>query len=479
MLKILFLPVAALIFTLLVPVSALAAGMGDKVSKAYKPLVVQISADFARGNEDGFGFIVGEEGGFFYIVTANHVVRTMKSDNPTRKVWLRFFWDPGGKRKDAELLGNMHKRHDLALLRIAKDKVFMADKVSWGKQAYCKEWIDEEPVWFIGRQKKWYVPSDRRAGGMINTEADLDGIVHFDINSIKPGSSGAPLIIEKGIVGMVIEDVVDEARAVNIDLVRRFVSKAYPDAWNLDPCGTTPPASEPVQDNTMTEKFTNMEFVRMSEGCFQMGSPQGEDGHVSDEGPVHEVCVDNFWIGKYEVTQGEWRTIMHDNPSGFKKGDSYPVESVSWNEVQSFIKKLNNKSGKQFRLPTEAEWEYACRANEPGQYCGGDNVDALAWYADNSGGSTHPVGLKEPNGFKLYDMSGNVWEWCQDWYGEDYYGNSPRKTPKGPTFGSNRVIRGGSWIDYAGVVRSALRDWYAPVNRHDGLGFRLVLSPGQ
>jgi len=145
--------------------------------------------------------------------------------------------------------------------------------------------------------------------------------------------------------------------------------------------------------STFTDPVTGMEFVWVPNGCFQMGSSSGEKGRDSDEGPVHRVCVDGFWIGKYEVTQGQWQKVMGNNPSYFKKGSNYPVEQVSWDDCQSFIKKLNRQSRKTFRLPTEAEWEYAARGGRSGEkYAGGNDVDRVAWYSGNSGGSTHPVG---------------------------------------------------------------------------------------
>ncbi|MCI5224771.1 MAG: formylglycine-generating enzyme family protein [Candidatus Electrothrix sp. AR4] len=195
----------------------------------------------------------------------------------------------------------------------------------------------------------------------------------------------------------------------------------------------------------------------------------------NNEGPVHKVCVDSFQMGKYEVTQGQWQKITGENPASFKKGDMYPVEKVSWNDAQEFINKLNAKSGKSYRLPTEAEWEYACRANDSGKYCGGDNLDSLAWYDKNSGYSTHPVGGKQANKFGLYDMSGNVWEWCADWSGDNYYNSSPQDNPTGPSSGSDYVIRGGSWQHIPTVMRAANRGGAGPDNRNEDLGFRLVL----
>ncbi|MGE4298007.1 MAG: formylglycine-generating enzyme family protein [Desulfovibrionaceae bacterium] len=219
-----------------------------------------------------------------------------------------------------------------------------------------------------------------------------------------------------------------------------------------------------------TDPTTGMEFVWVPGGCFQMGSDYG--GH--DEKPVHEVCVDGFWMGKYEVTQAEWRQVMGNKPSNFK-GDRNPVENVSWDDVQGFIRRLNGRGNGGFRLPTEAEWEYAARSGGRTEtYAGGENVDRVAWYNGNSGGKAHPVGGKAPNGLGLYDMSGNMWEWCQDWYGEGYYAASPRSNPTGPGGYSARVVRGGSWLDGPRHVRSALRRWHLPSITLFDLGFRLL-----
>ncbi len=224
-----------------------------------------------------------------------------------------------------------------------------------------------------------------------------------------------------------------------------------------------------------TDPTTNMQFVWVKGGCFQMGDTFG-DGD-SDERPVHEVCVDGFYMGKYEVTQGEYKKLTGSNPSYNDKGDLFPVEKVSWNDAQAFIKQLNRGSGKQYRLPTEAEWEYAARSGgRKEKYSGSNSVDSVAWSKSNSGGSTHKVGRKAANGLGLYDMSGNVWEWCSDWYWKNYYASSPGKNPTGPSSGSYRVNRGGSWLNAPRGVRAAGRNWNRPVYRSYDLGFRLVLS---
>jgi formylglycine-generating enzyme required for sulfatase activity len=196
---------------------------------------------------------------------------------------------------------------------------------------------------------------------------------------------------------------------------------------------------------------------------------------------VHEVCVSDYYIGQYEVTQRQWQEVMGNNQSYFKNCDDCPVEEVSWNDVQQFIQKLNAKTGQRFRLPTEAEWEYAARSGGKSEKWAGTSNEAslgqYAWYSANADGKTHPVGQKQANGLGLYDMTGNVWEWVQDWYGESYYGQSPRNNPTGPASGKHRVMRGGSWDDYGGIIRASVRGWHDPGDGDAHLGFRCASTP--
>ena len=235
-----------------------------------------------------------------------------------------------------------------------------------------------------------------------------------------------------------------------------------------------------------SKNYTNgigMEFVLIPAGSFMMGCDKNFEDCSSNETPRHKVSISRpFYIGKYEVTQEQWVAVMGSNPSKFK-GRSRPVEQVSWEGIQSFIRKLNRKEGRnKYRLPTEAEWEYAARAGTTTAYSFGDDKGGLgqhAWYDGNSGNETHPVGQLRPNAWGLHDVHGNVWEWCQDWYGKKYYANSPSKNPRGPSSGSDRVGRGGCWYDSAEGCRSADRINCSPGYRGDYDGFRLVLSPGQ
>ncbi len=238
-------------------------------------------------------------------------------------------------------------------------------------------------------------------------------------------------------------------------------------------------AALPAVGQERHDPVSGIDFVRVAEGCFRMGSPDSEAQRGSDEDPVHEVCVDGFWMGKYEVTQAQWEKVMGSNPSGFR-GNSHPVERVSWNDVQEFLQKLNAKAGKEmYRLPTEAEWEYAARAGTETTYSFGDDaarLDEYAWYNRNSGNKTHPVGQLKPNTWRLYDMYGNVREWCQDGYEREYYLKSPSKNPQGPSSGKYQVLRGGSWADGPVLCRSAGRYWDYPGLTNRSLGFRVVVD---
>jgi formylglycine-generating enzyme required for sulfatase activity len=216
-------------------------------------------------------------------------------------------------------------------------------------------------------------------------------------------------------------------------------------------------------------------MVYVEGGTFVMGgtSEQGGDAE-SDEKPTHSVTLSSYYISDHEVTQAEWEAMMGSNPSYFK-GGNLPVENVSWDDCQEFIRKLNSLTGLRFRLPTEAEWEYAARGGSRSRgykYSGSNTLGDVAWYTDNSGSKTHPVKQKQSNELGLYDMSGNVWEWCQDWYSS--YSSSSQSNPQGHANGSYRVDRGGGWDSNAGSCRVSIRGSYAPSGRDSGLGFRLA-----
>ena len=230
-----------------------------------------------------------------------------------------------------------------------------------------------------------------------------------------------------------------------------------------------------AQNLTFTVDGVSFTMVYVPAGTFTMGatSEQGSDAWEY-EIPTHNVTLNSYYIGQTEVTQALWKAVMGSTPS-YYQGDQLPVESVSWYDCQEFIMRLNSKTGKQFRLPTEAEWEYAARGGQSGgtKYAGSNDINSIAWYDNNATNEPHNVATKSPNSLGIYDMSGNVCEWCQDWYGD--YSSSSQTNPKGPSNGYFRVNRGGSWSYDAGGCRVSFRGLNSPSDGYDNFGLRLVL----
>ena len=231
-------------------------------------------------------------------------------------------------------------------------------------------------------------------------------------------------------------------------------------------------------NQTFTVNGVSFDMIAVEGGTFTMGATaeQVSDAY-SDEKPTHQVTLSSYYIGKTEVTQELWQAVMGSNPSGFS-GANLPVEKVSWEDCQIFIAILNELTGKYFRLPTEAEWEYAARGGNKSKgykYSGSNTIDDVAWYSSNSSSKTHPVATKAPNELGIYDMSGNVLEWCSDWYSSSYYSSSSQYNPTGPASGSRRVYRGGSWGSSARLCRVSHRDYNGPSYRFYNLGLRLAL----
>jgi formylglycine-generating enzyme required for sulfatase activity len=284
-----------------------------------------------------------------------------------------------------------------------------------------------------------------------------------------------------GQVSRQLKSVVEAAELARLEAERKAEILR---AWASSPEG---------KDMELDFAGTSLEMKWIAPGSFLMGSPSGENGRYSDEGPQTRVKLSKgYWLGKHEVTQAQWQALMGNNPSNFK-GSSLPVENVSWNDAMEFCRKLTQREraagrlpeGLAYTLPTEAQWEYACRAGTTTALNNGTNLtsttgqcrnlDALGWYGKNSGSRTHSVGQKQPNSLGLYDMHGNVCEWCLDWK-DDYPGGSVTD-PTGPLWGgSNRVGRGGGWFSLALLCRSAFRYFNSPDNRSSYLGFRLALS---
>ena len=264
------------------------------------------------------------------------------------------------------------------------------------------------------------------------------------------------------------------------------------------PKGTTTPPPGPHKAGdvwlaSLSDGKTTMEMVWCPPGKFLMGSPALEAGCEPTETQHEVILTQGFWIGKTEVTQVQWSAVMGTSPSWFPRKEivrwkvlkwqvpvwrkdflvnrwSLPVEQVSWDDCQEFCR----KTGLGARLPTEAEWEYACRAGSTGPFAGTGVLDEMGWYDGNSGGKTHPVGKKKSNTWGLHDMHGNVWEWCQDWYGGDYPAGTATD-PTGPAAGGHRAVRGGIWRSQSGGCRSAFRSGFAPNFHREYMGFRVVL----
>ena len=253
------------------------------------------------------------------------------------------------------------------------------------------------------------------------------------------------------------------------------VAQTTPTTQTIPTTTATSPSGSAVE--TITVKGVSFNMIRVEGGTFMMGatSEQGS-GAFNDEEPAHQVTLSTYSIGETEVTQALWVAVMGNNPSKWK-GDNLPVEEVSWEDCQKFIKKLNKLMGRRFRLPTEAEWEYAARGGNKSRgykYSGSNSIGDVAWYKETTNDKgTRDVKTKQANELGLYDMSGNVWEWCQDWYGE--YSGGSQTNPTGATTGSRRVCRGGSWGYRDGFCRVAVRDGDSLGSRRSYLGLRLAL----
>lgn len=242
-----------------------------------------------------------------------------------------------------------------------------------------------------------------------------------------------------------------------------------------------------VEKKTFTVGGVTFNMIPVEHGTFQMG--QSADGN--NVTPVHSVTISqDYYIGETEVRQALWKAVTGYSPtsdgsswsSTYGVGDNYPAYYISWNDVQTFITKLNQLTGQTFRMPTEAEWEYAAKGGNKSQgytYSGSNTLDDVAWYYDNSGSKTHPVATKAPNELGIYDMSCNVYEWCSDWYSSSYYTSSAVTDPTGPTSGTHRVSRGGCWDNSGTYSRMAAREYNSPSYRYSYVGFRLALSPSK
>ena len=315
------------------------------------------------------------------------------------------------------------------------------------------------------------ISSDKVAETDQSMDTEIDTDEHFDIQNL----------LDKTPESM--DTSMDED--VTVGPKRPVADDVEPAAGDVEPtAGGIESAASQIGREEKSVDFDDgvtLEFVLIPAGEFDMGSPETEKDRAADEGPVHKVKISkSFYMSKYEVTQDLYSTVMGSNPSMFKKGNR-PVERVTWQEAAAFCERLSETYDGSYRLPTEAEWEFACRAGTQTRFYFGDDpgysqLERYAWCSKNSGATTQPVGSKNPNSFGLYDMHGNVWEWCSDWYAEDYYNRSPDVDPQGPHSGVKRVFRGGGWLLSARCSRSAVRGAGLPNGRSNRGGFRVVLD---
>lgn len=256
-------------------------------------------------------------------------------------------------------------------------------------------------------------------------------------------------------------------------------------ALRPDPPASPSPQPDAQTDANVSKDYTEtafdigLEMVWIPGGSFMMGSPESETGRGSNE-PLHRAEVDGFWMGKFELTQGQWEKLMKLNPSAKRGNNRLPVDSMTRDEADAFCRKLAEKAGLNYALPTETQWEYACRAGSTGIYSFGDSITAAgdyAWFGQNSAEQPHEVGQLKPNAWGLFDMHGNVWEWCRDWYADDAYATNPAKNPKGPASGEMRILRGGSWSNKPTFIRSAIRGRSVPSGGGMNVGFRVARNP--
>lgn len=439
------------------------------------------------GGETGAAIVVGHQGNHLYLLTAAHVI----VDPDDIDITFR-----GNFQAKAEVV-NSDQEIDLAAIRCLLP-IGMQAPASFALAAGAVPENDEVIVighplgndWDINRQN--------------HIKANAYGITpgKFTIYTlgIAPGSSGGPVLNkQQALYGLVTQtdqvnticlhaDVLKQACqtwGVSQNLLMGLQRMPLPTETKSIPSPQQSPSSTARSDSavpSLTEEpqvtsYTDSlvgEMILVKGHSFMMGSENGE----SDEKPVHQVKVRDFYIGKHEVTQAQWKAIMGENPSYYKDCDQCPVESVSWGDVQQYIQKLNEKTGQTYRLPTEAEWEYASGGGASGraQWAGTNSKIELAnyaWYSKNSDDKTHPVGEKKKNSLGLSNMSGNVWEWCQDWY-HDSYQNAPTDGSSWDNpVGSRRVVRGGGWNSSPTYCRVAFRGYRTLGRRYIHVGFRL------
>ncbi|AEE49450.1 SUMF1/EgtB/PvdO family nonheme iron enzyme [Haliscomenobacter hydrossis] len=478
-----------------------------RTAESLRNNVVRLSISFPDGSkQEGFGFITGEKNGQLYLATAAHVVHGNEfNQKPSLiQVWFRTDYET----YTAKAI-RFFELQDLALLQMPKPVTLDYKNTNWADFAPQ----NYQAVRFVGRQGEWLIPGQGEVYKIGN-----DRIV-ASMTTVRPGTSGAPLINANGIIGLIIEDDNQEVTAIALSKIRDLFAE-----------GGRFPYFNAAGDESAVQlpDIAANGLVKIDGGKYRMGCIEARDGSCySNETPDHEVSISSFYLSKYEVTNAEFVQFLNaisaqisidangdgvnyqgkkifelfcgdkkGGCSGFKEQIEYsaadrpggrftvvsgfekhPAVMVTKYGAEAYSAWLSSKTGKSYRLPTEAEWEFVARGGIQSQrykYAGSNDLDAVGWYSSNSSSAAHPVGLKNANELGLYDLSGNVWEWCSDWYEKEYYKNSPASNPKGPSSGTNSVLRGGSWYVIDINCRLAIRGINDPGYCGNVIGFRVA-----
>ncbi len=432
----------------------------QEIKQKWRPSTVFISVEAesnsgAKVNSSGSGFVVSSDG---YVLTAGHIIPNIPAESNRN---LKITGKPSSRYAMGEEMEFITRDpyFDFALLRF-KNTSITPHPAHFGDPRQVLQSDSELYALGFPLHTEFSAKS-----GKLNGTGGPGGAWITSI-PLNPGDSGGPVFNDQGQVVAMVASALKEAEGIKYVLPINFAVNLLNIIRVEIPSRPTTFTSTSIKDCA-----TCPEMVVIPSGEFDMGSHNGE----SNEKPVHRVQVSAFALGKTEITQGQWRAVMGNNPSGFAScGDDCPVDNVSWDDAQLFIQKLNAKTGKQYRWPSEAEWEYACRAGGQHEYCGSNDLDSVAWHRDNSASSTHPTSLKQPNAYGLYDMSGNVFEWVEDTAYVDYLGAPTNGSARPPANGAQRVIRGGSWYNEPRSSRAAFRGWIVPTSRGSNYGFRVA-----
>lgn len=488
-----------------------------RTTESLRSNVVRITVRFQNGNiQHGFGFITGEKNKMLYLATAAHVVYGKSFDQKPSQIQVWFYADRQTYFAEG---GDFSEEYDLAILQLKKP---------YKLQYQGGNWADFSPrynqaVRFIGREQDWRISVPGEISNFNNERI----LAYMPI--VGEGTSGAPLISEKGIVGLIIEDDYKEVTVIGLSRVREFFNKGGRFSYFNPAPAETPPINNSVIRPQLENDLSTNHMVKIEGGTFRMGCIETRDGSCKeDEVPEHGVNISSFYLGKNEITNAEFVqflnainnqialdanadkviyrgkvifdvfcTIKKGGCTGFKEqieynaGDrpggrftvvagyeKHPVVMVTKYGAEAYCAWLSNKTGKIYRLPTEAEWEFAARGginSRRYKYAGSNDLTEVGWYAANSRSTSQPIEQKNANELGLHDLSGNVWEWCSDWYDKGYYKNSPSNNPKGPVSGtSSAVLRGGHWNSFNEYCRLAYRhDVIADHSNYD-IGFRIA-----